>query len=610
MINKILLQETIDKLAEKYKDKKIIVYGAGIVSSTMLDSSDISKLNIIGFSDIKYIYYREPLKGFKTFYPDEIPSLKPDLILIAAAEFKYIKKSWEKYFPELLKIPRDYLIPSKTLSEKLKDLKTNIFYVKKTIATKKNESDHSSVQITSKKVAESIFELEKEYNLLNLTFCDIKIWQILRFKLFTQICLKLNLMEQKTYSKPEKNFWNAAIFRLNLYKNAILYSPFRNKQKIDTLIFSTPTLKDENGFLRDVYIENLLKELNEKEISYEIINKTSPGITKINFSKNISDMESLKLFLEKYKIIKLKKIKKIRSGCTREFVEKVSHLENKIYEVFGVKLKLMDTFINESVDFKKKYLYFRKLFKKRGIKKIYVVCSYDKFEIIKAAKDLNIHVTELQHGCIKKHHLGYSYPYDKNPEFLPDRFYSFGEYWTELGIIPLEKENIVNHGYPYLIENKDKYRNIQKIENQILILSQWTIREQLLQLILDNINDLLDYKIIIKLHPSEEFLVNTNNETLLKLKEFSNVTISEKQKLHYLLASSSFVVGVYSTSIYEAIEFGCKPILVDLHGIEYMEDLIHKYNVPLLRKKIDKLPDILNYANKFNLEIPNIFRGS
>lgn len=44
--------------------------------------------------------------------------------------------------------------------------------------------------------------------------------------------------------------------------------------------------------------------------------------------------------------------------------------------------------------------------------------------------------------------------------------------------------------------------------------------------------------------------------------------------LYALLSDSKYVIGVYSTAIYEAIELGVKPILVNLSGIEYMEDLL------------------------------------
>lgn len=47
-------QKSIDKVASKYKDKKIVLYGAGFFASDLLRNYDFSKLNIVGVADIKF----------------------------------------------------------------------------------------------------------------------------------------------------------------------------------------------------------------------------------------------------------------------------------------------------------------------------------------------------------------------------------------------------------------------------------------------------------------------------------------------------------------------------------------------------------------------------
>ena len=44
-------QKQIDKLARKYKNRKIVLYGAGIYARCLIENYDISKLPIIGVSD-------------------------------------------------------------------------------------------------------------------------------------------------------------------------------------------------------------------------------------------------------------------------------------------------------------------------------------------------------------------------------------------------------------------------------------------------------------------------------------------------------------------------------------------------------------------------------
>ena len=49
-------QKQIDKLAKKFKNKKVVIYGAGIYFQIIKNNFDISKLNIIGIADKKFEY--------------------------------------------------------------------------------------------------------------------------------------------------------------------------------------------------------------------------------------------------------------------------------------------------------------------------------------------------------------------------------------------------------------------------------------------------------------------------------------------------------------------------------------------------------------------------
>jgi len=52
--NKKNFQKQIDKLSQKYKNKKILIYGAGLLFSVIYDNYDLSKLNIVGILDKKF----------------------------------------------------------------------------------------------------------------------------------------------------------------------------------------------------------------------------------------------------------------------------------------------------------------------------------------------------------------------------------------------------------------------------------------------------------------------------------------------------------------------------------------------------------------------------
>lgn len=87
-IKKYNLQKNINEIAENYKDKKIVVYGAGKFSKYLFENYDFSKLNIIAIADKKF----EEDKTTKFFNlncvkPDDLKSLEYDAIIILNKDY-------------------------------------------------------------------------------------------------------------------------------------------------------------------------------------------------------------------------------------------------------------------------------------------------------------------------------------------------------------------------------------------------------------------------------------------------------------------------------------------------------------------------------------------
>lgn len=74
--------KTLQKLEKLYQDKKIVIYGTGMLFEAITQHYDLSKLNIIAISDRKYATTK-PNKylGFDTVAPDDIKDLNPDVVL-------------------------------------------------------------------------------------------------------------------------------------------------------------------------------------------------------------------------------------------------------------------------------------------------------------------------------------------------------------------------------------------------------------------------------------------------------------------------------------------------------------------------------------------------
>jgi hypothetical protein len=222
-----------------------------------------------------------------------------------------------------------------------------------------------------------------------------------------------------------------------------------------------------------------------------------------------------------------------------------------------------------------------------------LVCSYGKEALIAACKNNNVKCIEIQHGTISKYHLGYSFPNNKEVPYFPDEMYMFGKYWYESTPVPLTEEKITYYGYPYMEERIKEYKNNKKKKNQILFISQGTIGNKLSETAYEFAKDNKEYNIIYKLHPGEYNRWRNDYDNLIKAEKLDNFKVIDNNKinLYKLLSESEFLIGVYSTAIYEGLIMDCKLILINLPGIDYMDYLIatQKIKIAYSCKDIKKI---------------------
>lgn len=86
-------QNKIDKIARKLKGKKVLWYGNGMISQVLQENYDLSKLNIVGITDRKYL----GCDGIKCKYtiipPNKLNSINYDVIIVALKQFENTKLS-------------------------------------------------------------------------------------------------------------------------------------------------------------------------------------------------------------------------------------------------------------------------------------------------------------------------------------------------------------------------------------------------------------------------------------------------------------------------------------------------------------------------------------
>ncbi len=114
----------IEKMAKKYKNKKIVIYGAGQFFQCIKDNYDLSSLNIVAVSDRKFLErkaltYDESI-GFNTISPESIVDLEPDIVLIAVVEDYFIEQYiYEILFKECKKKFKYKMFVNLTLKQKM-----------------------------------------------------------------------------------------------------------------------------------------------------------------------------------------------------------------------------------------------------------------------------------------------------------------------------------------------------------------------------------------------------------------------------------------------------------------------------------------------------------
>jgi len=85
-------QKAIDKIAKKYQDKKVVLYGAGFFASDLLRNYDFSKLNVIAVADMKFQDDQEgDYYGYKKVGPYDLLEMDLDLLLITTWDDEPVK---------------------------------------------------------------------------------------------------------------------------------------------------------------------------------------------------------------------------------------------------------------------------------------------------------------------------------------------------------------------------------------------------------------------------------------------------------------------------------------------------------------------------------------
>ena len=444
---------------------------------------------------------------------------------------------------------------------------------------------------TLKELYSILEKIENQENLFRKKIEEIYFWKIIRFSLLCEIGIKVKLMgktqDEKNINKIEKTKKLLLGTIISFFKN--------NNSKKKIIIFESDVYFKENKKTLSKFYFNLIEKFKKEKIDFEIVYPLWLE-KEYRLEKNSYAEENYKYIF--FKIIGLIKnrfnIFKF-SSIDKEYLEKLKKYFEKETGVKNLEIINEKNLKKILINLESEYKYYTSFFKVKQPEKIYIICSYGKEALIAAAQDLNIEVIEIQHGVMTKYHIGYNFPDVKIPYF-PDKLLLWGEYWK--GNVNLPKNvKIELYGYPYLKKQCEKYKNIEKNLNQVIFISQGTIGKKLSEKAIEFAKENPDLKVVYRLHPGEFLRWKKEYKDLYENRNLENLEISDnnEKNLYEYLFESEYLIGVYSTVIYEALNLELKVGVVNLFGVEYVEQLIKEKYIKLFQ--IDEKIDIKGLKN-------------
>lgn len=407
--------------------------------------------------------------------------------------------------------------------------------------------------------------MEEDLKLFERTIEGARFWEYIRQPIiqtiYGQTASKTAIFQKSPTFRVRIRF--IIISFLKFWKNPIF------ARKKDMLFISSPRrVRMKDGYWWDIVTDFILKDFNlsyasiEHNINLEHRNPPkTPNLWYFDFQNSLIYIaEKLGLF---------------QVSVKREERHLLKKIQDEIAQSFNINLDV-EKLTRMHLGYRKiRIIYFSFVLKRIKPRAMILMTSYGKEDLIEAAQRLHVPVIELQHGVINRYHPGYSFPEKKHlKSTFPDWLFTFGDYWSTTTSYPIDSKHVISTGFPYMDVERKAFSNRSK-KKQILIISQWTIGEELSKFAveLSKVED-LDYKIVYKLHPAESIEWQKKYPWLVDCD--IEVIHDSKVSIYKLFAESEIQIGVYSTAIFEGLVFGLQTYIPEMHGVEYTEQLVEE----------------------------------
>ena len=448
--------------------------------------------------------------------------------------------------------------------------------------------DQDSAYFTEAQAAEYLRQLEKNYSLFQYCVGGYSVWQILKFEASLRL-KNLPAREQLTNSSRKR------LNKRRLILPEILRFLFPGHSDYVVRTTSSALREKEAGFYKDVYFDDLIKELGSV---YKIERVNSPLYDDRRKAALIpSAITTSTLELVVGWLTKLPASAEINRAADR--ISTILQSEPALQALTPARIMLV-----------LKHFYWMKQLYQFLLWRIRPLCvlaenTKSGYPIWAAAKELGISTVEVQHGIFSRNHpdvlSASATPYRKSL-IVPDKIFLFGEYWRDelkknrfydRELVPVGSSQI-DHYRQFRFEQQ-KHRSPEG-QCMLLLTTQGFSRDSLIRFIADFLQTAdgkLDYSFYIKLHPAREIGKSIYEEAFGANPKVHILLGSEDPSTYELLTKADFHLSVASASHYDALGLGVPTIVLPLPGYETVMDLVDARYAYLARTPQDLLEFIL-----------------
>ena len=215
---------------------------------------------------------------------------------------------------------------------------------------------------------------------------------------------------------------------------------------------------------------------------------------------------------------------------------------------------------------------FRKVFKRIRIKHLFIV-NATSMTLMGALQEIGVPTIELQQGLISEHSLQFSWPGRPNIKYLPAEVWTWGGIWTE-GIENAGNQTVrVVGSTPAFVEARERQDagdpTLKRVPGRVVVMSQPVVSTELFAAAEQIAKKQPKLEVVFKPHPRdqiEQFKTSGLPKNLRMAKPEENSTV--------LCATSEYAIGVFSTTLIEALGFGAKVGILKLAGWESLKRLV------------------------------------